>query len=160
MRARFADFFDYLPAMPTDPQVAIRGKVLVLDENPVAQRSVYFALRDHGYHVLMVGEVLAAINLIRNQRPDLILMDIAFAPDPSNIGGPVQDGFFLIEWVRGTPEVETTPIVIISATDPAAYQERVADLGVMMCLKKPVQKERLLQVARFIFGDDDQPEPP
>jgi CheY-like chemotaxis protein len=143
--------------MPTDPQVSKQGKVLVLDENPIAQRDVLFALRDHPYQVLMAGDVLAAINLIREQRPDLILMDITFAPDPSNIGGPAHDGFFLIESVRRTPDIETTPIVIISATDPSAYQKRIADLDIMMCLKKPLKRESLLQITRFVFGEADQP---
>ena len=43
--------------MVTKPAVPVRGKLLVIDDNPIIQRAVYFALRDHGYKVLMCGEV-------------------------------------------------------------------------------------------------------
>jgi len=36
-------------------------------------------------------------------------LDLAFPPDAMNIGGPFQDGFFFIDWVWRTTEVEKNP---------------------------------------------------
>jgi len=133
--------------MITEPAAASQGtaraKILVIDDNPIIQRAVYYALRDKGYKVLMAGEVLDAINIIRDEHPDLILLDLSFPPDVMNIGGPLQDGFFFIDWVRRNPEVNKIPIMIISGSDPHTYKERVAVAGINVCFHKPLDKETL-----------------
>ncbi len=83
----------------------MRGKILVLDDNPIIQRAVYFALRDHGLKVLMAGEVTDALKLMRAEQPNLVLVDLSFPLDTMNIGGPAQDGFFFMDWIRRTPEI-------------------------------------------------------
>lgn len=138
--------------MATEPATPVRGKIMVIDDNPVIQRAVYFALRDHGYKVVMSGAVFDAINIIREEQPDLVLVDLSFPLDATNIGGPMADGFFFIAWVRRTPEIENVPIMIISGTEPVKYQERIADLGIKACLHKPVKKEELLTAIQTILG--------
>jgi CheY-like chemotaxis protein len=138
--------------MAIQPAVPVRGKLLVIDDNPIIQRAVYFALRDHGYTVLMCGDVTGAFKTMRAEKPDLILVDLSFPMDAGNIGGPVQDGFFVIDWIRRTPAVETVPVIIISGTEPAKYQERIAGLGVVACLQKPLNKEALLRMVQAILG--------
>ena len=147
--------------MATEP-AALRGKILVVDDNPVIQRAVYFALRDYGYQVVMSGEIFHAIGIIREEKPDLVLLDLSFPLDSINIGGPVQDGFFFIHWVRHTPEVEDIPIIIISATEPAKYKERADEAEIKVCLQKPLKKEELLAAVQAILGGSTataQPEP-
>jgi CheY-like chemotaxis protein len=146
--------------MKSEPAVPVRGKVLVVDDNPVIQRSVYFALRDAGYKVVMIGEVYGAINIIREEQPDVLLLDLSFPADPGNIGGPTQDGFFFIEWVRRTPEVERVPIIIISSSDPATYQERVAASGVNVFLRKPLDKAALINAVQTVIEKNSQNRPP
>jgi two-component system OmpR family response regulator len=145
--------------MPTEPTIPVRGKIFVVDDNPIIQRAVYFALREHGYQVVMSGGVFDAINLIREEQPDLVLVDLAFPLDASNIGGPLADGFFFMHWIRRTPEIEDVPIVIISATEPDQYRERIAELEVKACLKKPLQKEELIKAVQVVFTGTAGPEP-
>jgi CheY-like chemotaxis protein len=130
--------------MTIQPAVPVRGKILVLDDNPIIQRAVYFALRDHGYKVLMCGEVTDALKMIRAERLDLIMVDLSFPADAGNIGGPVHDGFFLIDCVRRMPGNEKIPIMIISGSEPATYKERATAVGVNVCFHKPLNKEALL----------------
>jgi CheY-like chemotaxis protein len=146
--------------MTIQPAVPLCGKILVLDDNPIIQRAVYFALRDHGYKVLMCGEVTDALKMIRKERPDLIMVDLSFPADAGNIGGPVHDGFFFIDWVRRTPEIEKLPIMIISASEPGTYRERAAAVGVNVCFQKPLNKEALLAAVQQALGEkksDGQP---
>jgi CheY-like chemotaxis protein len=133
------------------------GKILVIDDNPIIQRAVYFALRDQGYQVLMVGEVSEATKIIRRERVDLVLVDLSFPMEASAIGGPQQDGFYFINWIQRTPEITKPPIVIISSTDPAQYQERAAAAGVRACIQKPLKKETLLAAAQSILGEPTKP---
>ena len=128
------------------------GKILVVDDNPIIQRAVYFALRDKGYQTLMVGEVSEATKIIRREKVDLVLVDLSFPMEAATIGGPQQDGFYLINWINRTPGIAKPPIVIISSTDPAQYRERAAAAGVRACLQKPLSKESLLAAVQTVLG--------
>ena len=124
----------------------------MVDDNPIIQRAVYFALRDKGYQTLMVGEVSEATKIIRREKVDLVLVDLSFPMEAATIGGPQQDGFYLINWINRTPGIAKPPIVIISSTDPAQYRERAAAAGVRACLQKPLSKESLLAAVQTVLG--------
>ncbi|MDD5139362.1 MAG: response regulator [Verrucomicrobiales bacterium] len=138
--------------MTTQPAVPVRGKILVIDDNPIIQRAVYFALRDHGYKVLMAGEIPDAFKIIRAEHPDLILVDLSFPMDTVNIAAPMQDGYSVMDWIRSTPGFEKTPVMIISGTDPAKYKERADAFGIKACLHKPLDKESLLAAVQQALG--------
>jgi CheY-like chemotaxis protein len=150
--------------MNTEPaatvRAPVRGKILVIDDNPIIQRAVYFALRDKGYKVLMAGEVLDAINLIRDEQPNLILLDLSFPPDLTNLGGPLQDGFFFIDWVRRTPEVEKIPIMIVSGSDPETYKHRITFSGIKVFFHKPLDKEALITAIQECLEKKPADSPP
>jgi len=131
----------------------VLGKILVIDDNPIIQRTVYFALRDKGYLVLMAGDISDAMKILHREKLDLVLVDLSFPLDAGNINGPLQDGFFVIDWIRRTPEVKKSPVIIISSTEPAQYQERAAAAGVRACFQKPLDKEKLLATVQAILGE-------
>lgn len=137
--------------MRTEP--AIPKKVLVIDDDPIIQRAVYFALRDRVRKVFMSGEVSEALKIIRQEKPDLVLVDLSFPPDAANIGGPLQDGFFVIDRLRRTPELENTPILIISATGPAKYKHQAEAAGVRACFHKPLNKAELVATVQSILAE-------
>lgn len=128
------------------------GKILVVDDNPVIQRTIYYPLRDHGYQVFMAGSIPDAMQAIRKETPDLILLDLSFPVEADNIGGPLRDGFFVIDWIFRTPEIKKVPVVIISETEPAQYQKRAVAAGVRACFQKPLKKEKLLAAVQSLFG--------
>ena len=142
-----------MPVVQYDSKASVAGKLLVVDDNPIVQRAVYFSLRDAGYQVLMAGDVSDAMKIIRREQPDLVLVDLSFPLDTGNINGPLQDGFFIIDWIHRTPEVKKSPIIIISSTEPAQYQERAAAAGVRACFQKPLNKEKLLATVQAILGE-------
>jgi CheY-like chemotaxis protein len=141
--------------MPIESTPPLRGKILLLDDDKIIQQAVYLSLRDHGYKILMSGEITDALKLIRTERPDLILVDLEFPFDTTHLAGAAQDGFFLIEWVRRTEETKTIPIFIISGTEPAKYKPRADALGIKVCLQKPIKKEELLAAVQTVFAGRD-----
>ncbi len=147
--------------MQADSKTKVTGKILVVDDNPIIQRAVYFPLRDAGYKVLMTGDVSEAMKLIRAEQPDLVILDLSFPLDASNINGPIQDGFYLIDWIHQTVDVRKSPVVIISSTDPSVYKERAAAAGVRACFHKPLDKEKLLvSVQTILAGEPPGQMPP
>jgi CheY-like chemotaxis protein len=138
--------------MNAAPAVTNRGKILVVDDNPIIQRTLYFALRDQGYTVQMAGEITEALRMVRKERPDLILLDIHFPPDASVGGGGVRDGFWALDWMRRMDELNGVPIVIISGDDPATASPQARAAGADAYLHKPINKDELaLIVAELLF---------
>jgi DNA-binding response OmpR family regulator len=89
---------------------------------------------------------------VRKEKPDLILLDLAFPPDAANVGGPLQDGFFIIEWLRRAPETEKIPIIMISATDPEKFKDRALSAGVVASFHKPIDTDKLLAAIQATLG--------
>ena len=57
--------------------------------------------------------------MVSREKPDLILLDLTFPLDAANVGGALQDGFFIIEWLRRMGEAGDIPIIIISGDKSA-----------------------------------------
>ena len=152
----YGKIFNMNPA----PAVSSLGKILVIDDNPIIQRTIYFALRDKGYKVLMSGEIAEALNVVRKEKPDLILLDINFPPDASVGGGGGRDGFWALDWMQRMDEVKGVPIVIISSDDPATASPRALAAGAAAYLHKPIGKEDLtLTVAELLAQKNSAPPP-
>jgi CheY-like chemotaxis protein len=119
-------------------------KILVVDDNQVILKTALQKLTTNGYQVATATDGPEALSAIRKNKPDLILLDLAFPPDAANVGGPMQDGFFIIQWLRRAPETEKIPIIIISASDPEKFKDRAAGAGVIASFRKPLDTDRLL----------------
>ena len=57
--------------------------MLVIDDNPIILSAVNFFLRDHGINVLMCGDITDGLHIIREEHPDLIVLNINFSPAAS-----------------------------------------------------------------------------
>jgi CheY-like chemotaxis protein len=129
-------------------------KILVVDDNRIILHTLKLALQPKGYQVVTAVGGPETISAVYKEKPDLILLDINFPPDITNIGGPLRDGFFIIEWLRRAPEAENIPIIIISSTEPTRYMDRAAAARVVACFHKPLDHDKLLEVIHSTLGDE------
>jgi len=129
-------------------------KILVVDDDQIILKTLTIALRCKGYQVLTAIDGPGAINIVSRDRPDLILLDLNFPPDAANIGGALQDGFFIIEWLRRMGEAGDIPIIIISGDKSAKYRRRVQAAKVVGFFPKPIDHAALLAVIRTTLGED------
>ena len=125
------------------------GKILVIDDNPIIQKTLGLALRYHGYTTLMSSDILDGMRRIRKEQPDLIILDIHFPP--SFYSGNGIDGFWLLEWMRYIGLAEGTPVIVISAGKDEGFEARSLDAGAAAFLSKPIKKEALLNEIRCLL---------
>ena len=118
-------------------------KILVVDDNPVVLKALYFLLRNHGYEVVTAESGAETLNRLRLDRPDLILLDLDL-PDTGSVSNAMRDGFIIMDWARRTGVSENIPVIIVSALDPEEYKARAAAAGISMFFQKPVDNEKLL----------------
>ena len=144
-----------------------KKKILVVDDNPVVLKSMAIMLNAAGYHTMVALSGSETIGWLNRERPDLILMDLDFAPDPEYIGGALRDGFLIIDWARRFGIAEKIPVIIVSGLDPERYKDRAASAGIPIFLRKPVDREKLLEAVRTEIAKSPRkaapplnPEPP
>ncbi|MFS8071184.1 MAG: response regulator, partial [Byssovorax sp.] len=108
--------------------------VLLVDDNQDMRDYVAGLLRQH-WRVEVASNGLAALDMVGELRPSLVLTDVMM---------PGLDGFGLLRKIRGTPETETTPVVMLSAR--AGEEARLEGLaaGADDYLVKPFSARELI----------------
>ncbi len=122
------------------------GKILVVDDNPIIQRTMYFALRDKGYTVLMAGVISDALKIVRQERLAAILLDINFPPDVVLGGNAMGDGFWALDWLHRMEETKGIPVIVVSSNPPEKSKAHALAAGAAAYFQKPVDKHELAAV--------------
>ena len=137
-----------LPAAPLSHQQAFEATrpvqaplVLVVDDSITVRRVTQRLLLREGYRVALAADGMQALELLRNERPVVVLCDIEM---------PRMDGFELVRHLRRDAQWADLPVVMITSRSAAKHQEHARSLGVQHYLGKPYPEEELLQlVARY-----------
>lgn len=146
--------------MNTDsPQPSRAGKkILVADDNPVVLRALFSFLMSNGYEVSVALDGAEVVTSLRQQKPDLILLDIFFPPSVQ--GGMIWDGFLILEWLRGIGHAGEIPVIIISGAEPAKYRDRCLAAGAREYFQKPLPMKELLNSIRAALDDSAEKKQP
>ncbi len=110
--------------------VAPRAKILIVDDEPFNVDYLEQELEDLGYDTVSAGDGAAALDAVRSEAPDLILLDIMM---------PVMDGFAVLERLKVDPSTHDIPVVVISAMSDLASIVRGIALGADDYLPKPFE---------------------
>ena len=137
-------------------ETAIPGgkKILVVDDDQVILKTLSMLLNANGYRVFTASDGPGAASVVTQERPDLILLDLLFPPDAMNVGGALQDGFFIIEWLRRMGEAADIPIIIISGDKSAKDKKNALATGAVAFFPKPIDRIALLATIRATLGED------
>jgi CheY-like chemotaxis protein len=125
-------------------------KILVIDDNPVIQRALYFTLKACGYEVTAALSGPDAIACLHHNKPDLILLDIMFPADPEQ-GSTIWDGFNILSWLQRMGHAGDIPCIIISGANPERYRERCFKAGVKGYFSKPLPIQDLMDAIRAVL---------
>lgn len=117
--------------------------ILVVDGDPVALQSLRTTLMAKGYSVTIALEGLDAMTCVRFQRPDLILSELFFPPNPLE-GSLHLDGFAFISWLNTVGKAGKIPVIVISSADNAKFKKLSLAVGVQAFLTKPLKLKKLI----------------
>jgi len=122
-------------------QTATATSVLVVDDEPQVVWMLRFSLEAEGYRTLEARDGRAALEEIRQRRPDLVLLDVMM---------PVMDGWSVLEELQVLPEEERPRVVVVSARASLRDRAKAAELGADAFVAKPFNVEDLLDVLRTL----------
>jgi CheY-like chemotaxis protein len=108
--------------------------IMVVDDTPGSREPIARLLRLEGYETVCASNGREALETMREQNPDLVLLDLMM---------PEMDGMTFLEHVRKDPDMSDTPVILMTAIDDRQTKERANRLGVDGYLVK----------ARFTIGE-------
>jgi class 3 adenylate cyclase len=118
------------------------GKILVVDDNEMNVRLLVDLLTVHGYSVVTAVDGVGCLELVRQNPPDVILLDVLM---------PGMDGFEVCREVRQIMAGRLLPIAMVTSLDP--HEERVKGLeaGADDFIAKPIHAPELIARVRSLM---------
>lgn len=116
--------------------------IMHIEDNDENRNLVRRLLQFEGYDVMEAGNATEALRLLKEQSPDLILMDINM---------PDMDGYTLTNTIKSMDHLSRIPIIAITANVMRGDRERTLQAGCDGYIEKPIDVDHFLdQVASFV----------
>ncbi len=114
-------------------------EILVVDDEADIRKTIADTLEDEGYRCRTAADTVAALELIEERRPHLVILDIWLREND-------RDGLELLKILKAQyPEI---PVVMISGHGTIETAVKAIKLGAYEFVEKPVQSDRLVLTAR------------
>ena len=109
-------------------------KILIVEDTESIILLLTEYLQHRGYQILAARNGMEGVKLAAQERPDLILMDVMM---------PVMDGVEAAKQIRANKDLQSIPIIALTALAMAGDKERCLEAGMNDYLSKPVQMKDL-----------------
>jgi DNA-binding NarL/FixJ family response regulator len=110
-------------------------KILVIDDHEPMRRNLAMILEMEGYKPLLADGGKKGLELVRKEKPDLVLCDVAM---------PEVDGYAVLKALRDDKETATLPFIFLTARGEKIDVRLGMNYGADDYLTKPVGHEELL----------------
>ncbi len=122
---------------------AMPKKILIVEDNELNMKLFHDLLEAHGYETLQTQEGLKALDIAREHRPDLILMDIQL---------PEVSGLEVTKWLKADDELASIPVIAVTAFAMMGDEERIREGGCEAYISKPITVSTFLETIRQHLG--------
>jgi two-component system KDP operon response regulator KdpE len=122
-----------------------RRKVLIVDDEPRMIRFIQLNLEHDGFEVYEATSGGEALKQLRDQMPDLILLDVMM---------PDLDGFDTLQMIR---EISTVPVIMLTAKGEEDDRVRGLELGADDYITKPFSPRELSSRVKAVLRRSEMP---
>ena len=121
-----------------------REKILVVEDDNINLDMLVRRLVRKDFEVISAGDGLTALQMISEELPDLILMDI---------GLPVMDGWQVVKKIKNNEKTASIPVIALTAYATRDDYERSIDVGCDGYVPKPIKFDELLEIIYSFLGE-------
>lgn len=117
-------------------------RILIVEDKPNSRELLRAVLEQQGYAVTEAGDGEEALTMIRQEAPDLVLMDLQI---------PARNGFDVLQEIRKDARLTELAVVAITANAMPGDREKVLAAGFTGYIAKPVALAHLRsEVSRLL----------
>ena len=116
-------------------------KILLVDDSPSNNLLLQNILEEEGYAPITSFDGKNALEIIRKEKPDLVLLDIMM---------PEIDGFEVLEEIVTNDDTKDIRVIVITARKDPEDRNRAIDLGVIDYIIKPIDIDYLLKRIEYV----------
>lgn len=120
-------------------------RILVVEDQEDNRRIIRDLLTSIGYELIEATDGEAGVRLAKEQRPDLILMDIQL---------PVLDGYAATRRIKAEPQLRAIPIVVVTSYALSGDDAKAMAAGADGYVAKPFSPRHLLATIRKFLPED------
>jgi DNA-binding response OmpR family regulator len=110
-------------------------KIIVVDDEPDVLKTTSIFLKSEGFNVVTAVDGIAALEVIRKERPDLIVLDIML---------PKIDGYKICRMLKFDDKFRDIPIIIFTARAQEVDEKKAMEVKADAYITKPFQPDVLL----------------
>ena len=120
-----------------------RRTVLVVEDDAPLRRMISLFLRAAGYRVCAAEDGPTGLALARDERPDLVLLDLMM---------PGLDGWEVLRRIKGDALTAAIPVLVLTASADLPFTEQALLLGATSFLTKPIDSRVLVEHVDAVVG--------
>lgn len=113
--------------------------ILIVEDNELNMKLFDDLLSAHGYVTIKTRDGTQVLELAREHRPDLILMDIQL---------PEVSGLEVTQWLKKDDDLKTIPVIAITAFAMKGDEERIRQGGCEDYISKPISISHFIGVIK------------
>jgi two-component system cell cycle response regulator DivK len=118
--------------------------VMIVEDNELNMKLFRDLIEAHGYKTVQTRSGLAAVDLAREHRPDLILMDIQL---------PEISGLDVTKTLKADPQLYKIPVIAVTAFAMKGDEERIREGGCEAYISKPISVTKFIETIKSFLGD-------
>jgi len=116
--------------------------ILFIDDNPVDRTLIDRILTKHGFHMFLAEDAKTGLQMAKDQKPDLILLDILL---------PGVSGIEVCKRLRQDPKTESIPVIFYTSIDTPKDLIDYASYGAQDYLQKATPPEELIAAIKVVL---------
>jgi two-component system cell cycle response regulator DivK len=117
--------------------------VMIVEDNELNMKLFHDLLEANGYNTIQTRNGKEALDLARNHKPDLILMDIQL---------PEISGLDVTRWIKEDDTIKHIPVIAVTAFAMKGDEERIRAGGCEAYLSKPISVAKFIETVRHFLG--------
>ncbi|MCK4283354.1 MAG: response regulator [Candidatus Brocadiae bacterium] len=121
-------------------------KILIVDDEPHILRSLGFVLERAGYDVLQARSGTEALELIRQEHPVLVFLDIMM---------PELDGYEVCRTIKSSDDLASTYVIMLTAKGQQHDREEGLEAGADEYMTKPFSPSRAVERVHALLQEPD-----
>ncbi|MDX2096400.1 MAG: response regulator [Leptolyngbyaceae cyanobacterium bins.59] len=115
-------------------------KILVIDDSKVIRSRVRDMLPKGNFEVLEAKDGLEGLNLVRQERPNLIMLDFLL---------PRMSGWEVFQHIQGESELQTIPLVVMSGRKEEVTEKISEPFEDFEFIEKPFEQKQLIEAIKL-----------